>query len=66
MLAQVPMMAHDKPRRVLILGGGDGGVLRECLKHPSVAKAILVENDRAVIDAALTHFPEIPGRCLRR
>jgi spermidine synthase len=61
MLAHVPLMAHGKPRRVLILGGGDGGVLRECLKHPSVAKAILFEPDRAVIDAALTHFPDLPG-----
>ena len=64
MLAHVPLMAHDKPRRVLILGGGDGGVLRECLKHPSVAKATLFESDRAVIDAALTHFPDVPGNAL--
>jgi spermidine synthase len=62
MMAHVPLMAHDKPRRVLIVGGGDGGVLRECLKHPSLEKATLVEIDRTVIDASLEHFPEIPGK----
>ena len=55
------LMSHDKPRRVLIIGGGDGGVLRECLKHPSVTKAVVVESDRAVIDAAQKYFPETPG-----
>src|SRR5262245_36689167 len=48
MMAHVPLMAHDKPRRVLVVGGGDGGVLREVLKHPSVEKATLCEIDRTV------------------
>jgi spermidine synthase len=61
MMAHVPLMAHSKPKRVLVVGGGDGGVLRECLKHPSIEKAVLVEIDRTVIDTALKHFPEIPG-----
>jgi spermidine synthase len=61
MMAHVPLMAHDKPRRVLVVGGGDGGVLRECLKHPSIEKVTLVEIDRTVIDTALKHFPEIAG-----
>ena len=62
MMAHVPLMALDKPRRVLVVGGGDGGVLREVLKHPSVEKATLCEIDRAVIDTALQHYPEIPGK----
>ena len=61
MMAHVPLMAHDKPRRVLVVGGGDGGVLREVIKHPSVEKATLVEIDRTVIDTALKYYPEIPG-----
>jgi spermidine synthase len=61
MMTHVPLFAHDKPKRVLVVGGGDGGVLRECLKHPSVEKATLVEIDRTVIDTALKCFPEIPG-----
>ena len=62
MMAHVPLMALDKPRRVLVVGGGDGGVLREVLKHPSVEKATLCEIDRAVIDLALQHYPEIAGK----
>jgi len=60
MMAHVPLMALDKPKRVLVVGGGDGGVLREVLKHPSVEKAMLCEIDREVIDTALTYYPEIP------
>ncbi len=61
MMAHVPLMALDKPKRVLVVGGGDGGVLREVLKHGSVEKAMLCEIDRAVIDTALKYYPEIPG-----
>ncbi len=61
MMAHVPLMALDRPKRVLVVGGGDGGVLREVLKHPSVEKAMLCEIDRTVIDTALKYYPEIPG-----
>ena len=61
MMAHVPLMALDKPKRVLVVGGGDGGVLREVLKHPSIEKAMLCEIDRTVIDTALKYYPEIPG-----
>jgi spermidine synthase len=64
MMAHVPLMALDKPRRVLVVGGGDGGVLREVLKHPSVEKATLCEIDRTVIDTALEHYPEIADGCI--
>jgi spermidine synthase len=59
MMAHVPLMALAKPKRVLVVGGGDGGVLREVLKHPSVQKATLCEIDRSVIDLSLQHYPEI-------
>ena len=61
MMAHVPLMALAAPKRVLVIGGGDGGVLREVLKHPSVAKATLCEIDRAVIDLSLRYYPEIAG-----
>src|SRR5262245_45004931 len=61
MMAHVPLMTLAAPGRVLVVGGGDGGVLREVLKHPSVAKATLCEIDRAVIDLSLKHYPEIAG-----
>ena len=62
MMAHVPLMALAKPKHVLIIGGGDGGVLREALKHPGVARATLVEIDRTVIDTALAYYPEVPAR----
>ncbi len=61
MMAHVPLFQLEKPKRVLVVGGGDGGVLREVLKHPSVEKATLVEIDRTVVDTALKYYPEIPG-----
>ena len=64
MMAHVPLMALNKPRRVLVVGGGDGGVLREVLKHPSVERATLCEIDRTVVDLSLEHYPEIAGGAL--
>lgn len=61
MMAHVPLMALKEPQRVLVVGGGDGGVLREVLKHPSVSKATLCEIDRSVIDLSLRHYPQIAG-----
>lgn len=62
MMAHVPLFQLEKPKRVLVVGGGDGGVLREVLKHPSVAKATLCEIDRTVVDTALKYYPQIPGK----
>lgn len=59
MMAHVPLMSLKAPRRVLVIGGGDGGVLREVLKHPSVKRATLVDIDRSVIDLSLKYYPEI-------
>jgi spermidine synthase len=64
MMAHVPLMALSKPRRVLVIGGGDGGVLREVLKHPSLEKATLCEIDRSVVDLSLKFYPEIAGGAL--
>ena len=43
MLAHVPLLTHPNPQKVLVVGGGDGGTVREVLKHPSVTKVTLVE-----------------------
>ena len=59
MMAHVPLMALQRPKRVLIIGGGDGGVLREVLKHPEIEQATLCEIDRGVIDLCRQHFPEV-------
>jgi spermidine synthase len=57
MMVHVPMNTLASPRRVLIIGGGDGGILREVLKHPSVESVTQVEIDRAVIDMCVEFFP---------
>jgi spermidine synthase len=57
MLAHVPIIAHGTVRRVLIIGGGDGGVLREVLRHDGIERATLVEIDGTVIDVCREHLP---------
>jgi spermidine synthase len=59
MMAHVPLFAHGKAKRALIIGGGDGGVLREALRHPELEQVTLCEIDRSVIDLCREHFPEI-------
>jgi spermidine synthase len=59
MMAHVPLFALDSPRSALIVGGGDGGVLREVLKHRAIERATLCEIDRSVIDLCSEHFPQI-------
>lgn len=59
MFAHVPILAHGAVRKVLIVGGGDGGSLREVVKHKLDA-AVLVDIDRAVIDLCTEYMPELP------
>ncbi|MPZ13723.1 MAG: polyamine aminopropyltransferase [Chloroflexi bacterium] len=58
MIVHVSMMTHPTPRRVLIIGGGDGGTLRRVLEYAS-AEPVQVEIDRAVIDACKRYIPSI-------
>lgn len=57
MLVHPGLLAHPDPRRVLIIGGGDGGTLREVVKHPSVEEAVLCEIDEDVITYSREHLP---------
>ena len=59
MIAHVPMMHHPNPKTVLVIGGGDGGTVREVLKHSSVEKVILCEIDKLVIEACKQFLPTI-------
>lgn len=59
MITHVPIMAHGAAREVLIIGGGDGGCLREALKHPGVAHVTQVEIDQGVIDLCRRWLPSI-------
>ena len=58
MMAHVPILAHGNVRRVLIIGGGDGGLLREVLRHPSIERVVQVEIDKSVIDLSRRYLPD--------
>jgi spermidine synthase len=45
MITHIPMASHPNPKHVLVVGGGDGGVIREVLKHESVESVVLVDID---------------------
>lgn len=58
MLTHVPLIAHGNAKRVLIIGGGDGGVLREVMRHP-VESAVMVEIDGSVVDSCRKFMPSL-------
>jgi len=59
MISQVALNSHPSPEQVLIIGGGDGGSLREVVRHPSVKRGVLVEIDDRVVQAARDFFPNL-------
>ncbi|KAI9332720.1 Spermine/spermidine synthase-domain-containing protein [Zopfochytrium polystomum] len=59
MIAHLPLNAHPNPKNVLVIGGGDGGVLREVVKHETVEKVTLVEIDAEVISASRQFLPKM-------
>jgi len=58
MMAHTPMFQHPNPKRVLVIGGGDGYVLKEVLKHPSVTHVDHVDLDEEVIKTCRIYFPQ--------
>lgn len=59
MIAHVPLLVHPKPSRVLVIGGGDGGTVREVLKHPEVETVHLCEIDEGVVRACREYLPSL-------
>lgn len=57
MISHVPLSVHSNPRKVLIIGGGDGGTAREVLKHDSVERVVMVEIDEMVVKACKEFLP---------
>lgn len=59
MISHPAMFTHGNIKNILVIGGGDGGTIRELLKHESVEKVTMVEIDGAVIEACKEHLPDI-------
>ncbi|CAG8436086.1 755_t:CDS:2 [Ambispora gerdemannii] len=57
MITHLALNSHPDPRKVLVIGGGDGGVLREVIKHESVEEVTLCDIDEAVIRVSKKHLP---------
>lgn len=59
MITHLPMFSHPNPKRVFIIGAGDGGVLREVVKHSCVEEIVICEIDQMVIDCGKKYFPTV-------
>jgi spermidine synthase len=59
MLTHVPILAHGAARRVLIVGGGDGGMAREVLRHAAIDHVTMVEIDAGVVEFSKTYLPRL-------
>lgn len=59
MMAHIPLFAHPNPERVLVIGGGDGGILREIAKHPGVKEIFICEIDEDVITYSKKYLPSL-------
>ena len=59
MMTHVPLLSHGNCRTVLIIGGGDGGILREVLRHKTVEKVVLAEIDASVIALSKKYLPSL-------
>ncbi|MBU1427703.1 polyamine aminopropyltransferase [bacterium] len=57
MIAHVPLCVHPKAQKVLVIGGGDGGTVREILKHDNIKEVEVCEIDEKVIEISKRHFP---------
>ena len=64
MIAHVPLYVHPHPSKVLVIGGGDGGTIREIVKHPEVDQVILVDIDKMVSEVCLKYLPKISSKLL--
>ena len=59
MISHPSMFTHGNARNILVIGGGDGGTVREILRHEGVEKVTMVEIDGEVINACKEHLPQI-------
>ncbi|KAF4576901.1 spermidine/spermine synthase family protein [Pleurotus pulmonarius] len=59
MIAHLPLASHPNPKKVLVIGGGDGGVVREVLKHDTVEEVVLCDIDEAVVRVSKQYLPHM-------
>lgn len=59
MMAHIPLFSHPNPEKVLVIGGGDGGILREIAKHPGVKEIFICEIDEDVIIYSKKYLPSL-------
>ena len=59
MIAHVPMNTHPNPKKILVIGGGDGGILRELARYPDVEQIDICELDEEVIKICKEHLPKL-------
>lgn len=52
------LIAHPKPQKVLVIGGGEGATIREILRHPSIHSVVMVDIDEQVVHGCMVHLPE--------
>ena len=60
MISHVPMAVHPNPRKVAVVGGGDGGTVRELVRYPDVERIDLIEIDQLVVDVCREFSPAPP------
>jgi spermidine synthase len=65
MIAHVPLFTHPKPQKILVIGGGDGGSVREVVRHDSVENVEMVEIDGMVVDVSKKFLPEISAALIQ-
>jgi len=59
MISHISMQAHGNAKKILVIGGGDGGTIRELFRYPQVEKVVMVEIDGNVVEACKLHLPQI-------
>lgn len=64
MIVHVPLFSHPNPKKVLVVGGGDGGAVREVVRHAAVESVEMVEIDGMVVDVSKKYLPEISAAIL--
>lgn len=62
MITHVPLAVHPKVRRVLVIGAGDGGVIRELVRYPEIEEIDLVEIDELVVEVCRKYLPQTACR----